>query len=128
MLGCHALALDLVKSWSFERPTTNIPVRPREPVADQATDLPEQSAIFTRRSGFTLPPHIRRRSSIVIDMEVPSIPSTRQPSPERGQTPEVKTEEKPVEALPTQKSGIGSLLKSAKQDINVPEFDMNAFF
>lgn len=129
-VGCHVLALDLVRSWSFERPTMNIPTRSREPVADEATDLPEPGAILTRRSGFALPPHIRRRSSIVIDMEVPSIPSTRQPSPERGQilVAGAGVEEEPSEPLPTQKSGIGSLLKSAKQDTNVPEFDMNAFF
>ncbi|KAH8099423.1 WD repeat-containing protein [Cristinia sonorae] len=121
-MGCHALALDLVRSWSFDRPSvvTHDPVRPslRRP----------PSPITTR---FALEPHLRRRSSIMIDMNIDSLPPTRPASPIEG-TPSVAPSQ---ETLPNgendliaRKAGIGSLMKSAKQDLSVPEFDMGSFF
>jgi len=32
------------------------------------------------------------------------------------------------EDLIARKAGLGNLMKTAKQDITIPEFDMNAFF
>lgn len=71
----------------------------------------------------------KRRSSILIDMDVPSDPASRAASPvltvgEQGvDVSEASTDSKAVTA-----SGLGSLMKSAKHDVSVPEFDMNAFF
>lgn len=66
----------------------------------------------------------------MIDMDIPSLPPTRSASPERPT--ELKTTlEEPIKEendLFARKAGLGSLMKSAKQDIKVPEFDMSAFF
>ena len=74
--------------------------------------------------------HMRRRSSILIDMEFPSAGSTRPPSPEPAlaQSHPVTTIKEADEDLENRKAAFGSLMKSAKQDVKVPEFDMNAFF
>lgn len=40
----------------------------------------------------------------------------------------IKEEFKEEGDLVARKAGIGSLIKSAKQDVKVPEFDMGAFF
>ncbi|KAH8120057.1 RAVE protein 1 C terminal-domain-containing protein [Phellopilus nigrolimitatus] len=126
-MGCHALALDLVRSWSFERPT--VPRRASNALGDSEDTLgPLQDG--NRRPVFTFPGH-KRRSSIVIDMEVPSDPSTRSASPEppvAKQTPLVKNSNKAVGDATSRKTGLGSLMKTAKQDVSVPDFDMNAFF
>ncbi|THH34149.1 hypothetical protein EUX98_g174 [Antrodiella citrinella] len=127
-MGCHALALDLVRTWSFDRPSVVMhdPARPtRRP----------PSPITTR---FALEPALRRRSSIMIDMHIDSLPPTRPASPEKVAerldgilaenvtgNAEVVTGENDLIA---RKAGIGSLMKSAKQDLSVPEFDMNSFF
>ncbi|GJJ09914.1 hypothetical protein Clacol_004138 [Clathrus columnatus] len=121
--GCHALALDLTASWSFERPS---PSRVRRLSAEDLHDIPARP--FNR--------HVRRRSSILIDMEIPSVPGTQPSSPGRQPTtlPSVIDEEEPeiVQATtkpkPDRQTGIGNLMKTAKQDVSVPEFDMNAFF
>ncbi|GBE78251.1 hypothetical protein SCP_0111340 [Sparassis crispa] len=126
-MGCHVLALDLVRTWSFHRPSTVVhdgrPLR-RPP-----------SPISTR---FALEPALRRKSSIFIDMDVTTAPPTRRASP----TPQV-TNGLPAVGLPStvsgeemkeesdfiaRKAGLGSLMKSAKQDVQVPEFSMDAFF
>lgn len=68
----------------------------------------------------------KRRSSILIDMDVPSDPSTRAASPVA-----MPAEQDHVSQLQTKTSstsGLGSLMKTAKHDVSVPEFDMNAFF
>ena len=44
------------------------------------------------------------------------------------QNAEEQTTQEKSPASPQKKTGLGSLMKSAKQDVNVPEFDMNAFF
>ncbi|TCD69890.1 regulator of (H+)-ATPase in vacuolar membrane [Steccherinum ochraceum] len=127
-MGCHALALDLVRTWSFDRPSvvTHDPARP--------TVRRPPSPITTR---FALEPALRRRSSIMIDMQIDSEPPTRPASPTRASpdgasnavitngSAEVVNGENDLIA---RKAGIGSLMKSAKQDLSVPEFDMGSFF
>lgn len=79
-----------------------------------------------------LEPAMRRRSSIIIDMDLSTAPPTRRPSPEPG-----AVDKSPVSLMKTideendliaRKAGLGSLLKTARQDVEVPEFDMNSFF
>jgi hypothetical protein len=72
----------------------------------------------------------RRRSSILIDMHIPSLP-TRSTSPSQlaGPMPPVTEEKLKDEGdLTARKLSLGHLMKSAKQDVTVPEFDMNSFF
>ena len=65
----------------------------------------------------------------MIDMEVPSLPPTRRPSPTRLSGIPTLGEE-PMQDdgdFLARKVGLGNLMKSAKQDVTVPEFDMNSF-
>ena len=79
---------------------------------------------------------MRRQSSIMIDMDIPTDPPTRSASPSRRPANAASSiEEESVRVLKdaegdlvARKAGMGRLLKSAKQDVQVPEFDMNAFF
>ncbi len=68
----------------------------------------------------------------MIDMDIMSLPPTRTASPERvgPKLPPVIQEEviKDEGDFFARKAGLGNLMKSAKQDVKVPEFDMNAFF
>ncbi|KAI0041796.1 WD repeat-containing protein [Auriscalpium vulgare] len=123
-MGCHVLALDLVRSWSFDRPSTVMhdPVQPETP--------PSPTSV---RRMFALEPAMRRRSSIIIDMDVSTAPPTRRASPERSEPgepalPTIKEAIKEEGDFFARKAGLGSLMKSAKQDVQVPEFDMNSFF
>ncbi|CAL1695568.1 unnamed protein product [Somion occarium] len=117
-MGCHVLALDLVRSWSFHRPSV------------VTRDVwPPPSPVNTR---LALEPALRRRASIVIDMDIESEPPTRRASPVGRPVngipvipEEVVTDEGDLIA---RKAGIGSLMKSAKENSNVPDFDMSAFF
>jgi hypothetical protein len=117
-LGCHALALDLVRSWSFERPSISV-LAPSEPPPSPYTAL---------RRSLALDPKLRRRSTIMIDMDVGSAPPTRRVSPDRSlaklPTQEPINEESDLLA---RKAGLGSLLKFARQDVQVPEFNMDSF-
>jgi hypothetical protein len=118
-VGCHALALDLVRSWSFDRPSTLDPVQQIAPPSP------------TTRRMLALEPAMRRRSSIIIDMDLFAAP-TRRPSPERRGAGEplapLMNETIDEEGdLISRKAGLGSLLKTAKQDVQVPEFDMDSF-
>jgi hypothetical protein len=66
-------------------------------------------------------------------MEIPSIPSTEPASPTgQGQKafPDTRNPVEQWKAYETKErqKNLGSLLKTAKQDVTVPEFDMNAFF
>jgi len=69
----------------------------------------------------------------MIDMDVTTAPPTRRASPEPrpansaplGSAVEVLKEEGDLFA---RKAGLGSLMKSAKQDVQVPEFNMDSFF
>ncbi|KAJ3966484.1 RAVE protein 1 C terminal-domain-containing protein [Lentinula raphanica] len=130
--GCHILALDLVQSWSFDKPTALPPnVPPIIPPHNGDPSSPPSSPTTTRRSAFSLAPSLRRRSSIMIDMDIPSFPPTRAVSPEGkpGKTSVIQEEESaPDEGdLVAKKAGLGSLMKSAKQVVQVPDFDMGAF-
>ncbi|KDQ63425.1 hypothetical protein JAAARDRAFT_169243 [Jaapia argillacea MUCL 33604] len=125
-MGCHVLALDLVRSWSFSRPSTVI--QQPSPVAHQKI-LPSSSADM--RGLFAMQPALRRTSTIMIDMDIPSVA----PTPVRTGSPELPLlngppheEMKEEGDLLARKAGLGKLLKSARQDVNVPEFDMGAFF
>lgn len=121
-MGCHALALDLVRSWSFDRPSlvTN----------DPTLHMAPPSPTTTRRM-LALEQAMRRRSSIVIDIDPFSAPPTRTPSPKPSEIAEPPTQ--PMKEtinegdLVAKKAGLGSLLKTAKQDLQVPEFDMSSF-
>ncbi|KAJ3750593.1 RAVE protein 1 C terminal-domain-containing protein [Lentinula detonsa] len=126
-MGCHILALDLVQSWSFDRPTA----LPRSaPPQNGNPSSPSNSPTTTRRSAFSLAPSLRRQSSIMIDMDIPSFPPTRAVSPEgkSRKTSVIQEESAPDEGdLVAKKAGLGSLMKSAKQGVQVPDFDMGAF-
>lgn len=117
-MGCHVLALDLVKSWSFERPTASLSF-------SQTTAPPSPKV---SRAVFALEPARLHRSSILIDMNVNSLPPT-------GTTSPVQTEVRaqPLETLTMEpdsfarKAGIGTLMQAAKRDVQIPEFDMSSF-
>ena len=69
----------------------------------------------------------------MIDMDLSTAPPTRRPSPEPrgvGDPPAPLMSETINEEgdLFARKAGLGSLLKTAKQDVQVPEFDMDSFF
>ncbi|KAJ6574959.1 WD repeat-containing protein [Mycena capillaripes] len=124
-MGCQVLALDLVRSWIFDRPSMQ---RPSPPPANETSP---SSPTISRRPKFALGPTMRRRSSIIIDMDIPSLPPTRASSPVRvAEKPPVIIEEPGNEEgdLIARKAGLGNLMKTARQDVTVPEFDMNAFF
>nr|GAT47823.1 WD repeat protein [Mycena chlorophos] len=110
-MGCQVLALDLVRSWGFDRPALQ-----RAPV--EATPIP-------RRRTFTMGP--RRQSSMVLDMEIPSFPPTRASSPTKNPTVIAEEPGNEAEDLIARKAGLGSLMKSAKSSAAVPEFSMDAF-
>lgn len=118
--GCHVLALALVKTWKFERLTLPSKRDAGNEVEDLISPLPSM------RPSLNFGKHTRR-ASILIDMDVPSDPSTRAASP--SQEPPTEANGADQQKSPSQKkTGLGNLMKSAKQDVNVPEFDMNAFF
>lgn len=122
-MGCHVLALDLVRSWTFEPPPPPVQL----PTLG-VTHSPVYRPVFGS--------HVRRRSSILIDMEVASLPTTRPTSPEPSKhsfhaVSTVKEDEGVNGAMPKPepaRTGIGNLMKTAKHDVQAPEFDMGAFF
>lgn len=141
-IGCHALALNLVAHWSFDRiiPPSRTPP-PRDDVSAAVEELasrPEpapRSPTTTRSSlGF----HLARAPSLVIDMELPSLPATRAASPAlQSQSSEnaagamsLSTSTNITEnpSSEPRRTGLGSLMKTAKKDVKVAEFDMDAFF
>ena len=148
-LGCHILALDLVRSWSFARPagaaSTSIAnmLLPRIPTSPLAFTAP-----------FALAARMRRESKILIDMDMLTEPPTRRASPElkvpdeseswnnvgtpgftSSSLPGTKGESgldelahlKDEGDLLSRKAGLGNLIKSAKQNVQVPDFDMSSF-
>jgi len=124
-MGCHALALDLVRSWSFDRPSVVTGTH------DHTQQVLPPSPTTARRM-FALEPAMRRRSSIMIDMDLSTAPPTRRPSPEpRGvddpPLPLINETINEEGDLFARKAGLGSLLKTAKQDVQVPDFDMDSF-
>ena len=68
----------------------------------------------------------------MIDMDIPSDSSTRAATPEptilKPSDSEAVDKDKSSTDVSAKKTGLGSLLKTARQDVSVPEFDMNAFF
>jgi ubiquitin len=64
----------------------------------------------------------------MIDMDVASPASTRSVSPNRSliKVPIQETIKEESDLI-ARKAGLGSLLKSAKQDVQVPEFSMDSF-
>ncbi|KAH7912596.1 RAVE protein 1 C terminal-domain-containing protein [Hygrophoropsis aurantiaca] len=122
-MGCHILALDLVRSWSFERPSLVVSQEPLGAVAQHSAHSP-----VPKRHSFAVTPAMRRRSSIMIDIDISNSPPTRKPSPESMSSKDVgQTVAKEKDDLVARKAGLGSLMKSAKRDVQVPEFDMSAF-
>ncbi|OCB85636.1 hypothetical protein A7U60_g7286 [Sanghuangporus baumii] len=120
-MGCHALALDLVRSWRFDRPKT---LARKSEKADILAPL----ATTARPSIFAVSGHTRR-SSIMIDMEFNSDPSTRAGSPDTVATKLASDEKQvPNEDQGSRRSELGLLMKTAKQNVTVPEFDINTFF
>ena len=148
-IGCHILALDLVKSWSFARPAgaasagMSSMFLPITPISATTLAVP-----------FAMPANTRRESKILIDMEMLTEPPTRRASPElkdlseSGSGDDARTSELVHVATPrtggesgldglqhledegdllSRKAGLGGLIKSAKQNIQVPEFDMGSF-
>jgi len=127
-MGCHVLALDLVRSWSFDRPSMMVRDVPDSPLREREKS-PPPSPTISRRSMFN--PANRRRSSILIDMHIPSLPPTRSTSPDllaRSMAPVMEGQVKEDGDFAARKIGLGHLMKSAKQDVKVPEFDMSSFF
>ena len=148
-LGCHILALDLVKSWSFARPAGAAPAG----VANMLfPPSPTSSAAFA--FPFALAASTRRESKILIDMDMLTEPPTRRASPElkvpeesesgtgaktsgftglppprpRGENGLDELEHLKDEGdLLSRKAGLGSLIKNAKQNVQVPDFDMSSF-
>ncbi|KAG8902927.1 regulator of (H+)-ATPase in vacuolar membrane, partial [Tulasnella sp. 403] len=164
-MGCHVLALDLVRSWSFERPVP--PPAPTrdilEPLdtrlqelqnGDGSLSLNRDVSMSRSRSRVPSSPTMRRgrsrlqRSSMIIDMDLPSFPPTREPSPPTVETIPEQTvvasgslmngKDAPRGRLVSpvvgngeiqvEQNGFGNLMKSAKRDVVVPEFDMSNFF
>ncbi|KAG8923955.1 regulator of (H+)-ATPase in vacuolar membrane [Tulasnella sp. 418] len=176
-MGCHVLALDLVRSWSFDRPTMLIP----PPVSGEAavdvlhdrlegltsardaSPAGDEPLRARSRSRSRVPPSptmrksmlLMRRTSLIIDMDIPSLPPTAPTSPPEpallsppaangsfmgradGTGPAAAdAEARGREMLPdvgnsdsaARQAGLGSLLKNAKKDVVVPEFDMANFF
>jgi hypothetical protein len=85
------------------------------------------------RRMLALEPAMRRRSSIMIDMDLFTAPPTRRPSPEPNETgaplaPLVNETIKEEGDFIARKAGLGSLMKTAKQDVQVPEFNIDSFF
>ena len=139
MPGCHALALDLVLHWSFTyiAPPKRLSTQALDDHSAKAADenlnnLSPSPSVPRRSLGGTLR---ARRSSLLIDMEIPSLPTTRPTSP--GLAPLTTILEQPISQpvsevtadadIKAKRTGLGSLMKSAKKDVAVPEFDMNAF-
>ncbi|KIY45758.1 hypothetical protein FISHEDRAFT_66809 [Fistulina hepatica ATCC 64428] len=125
-MGCHALALSLTRWWSFDRPTA---IAPRHHHFDAINGVPKERTLppspTSRRSAFFLNTH-RRQSTMMIDLDIESVPATRVGSPSKPTAP---IQEKSGEGdLLARKAGLGSLMQTAKQDVTVPEFDINAFF
>ena len=126
MTGCHVLALDLVRNWSFENviaPESSIKVngRPPEMVFKKTYNRPNSLHIH------------RRRPSILIDMDIPSESSSRAESPTRrnfiSPIPEDSIPSPPLSPTSDQRqfNGFGSLLRSAKRVSRVAEFDLSSF-
>lgn len=110
-IGCHTLALDVVRSWSFERPSA------ASRVAVALPPSPKMSRMVS------MDHFLHRRSSILIDINVEAQTPSGQRTPQYPQ--HTKVEEPDFVA---RKAGLGSLMRSAKLDAQVAEFDINTWF
>ena len=127
LLGCHALALNLVKTWSFDQPSLAIPIPPPlEETKAPLSPIPTTPRTSSRPA-FAFEHIRRRRSSILIDMDLPSQPPT-QPSSPTADLMKTTIPEVPEPDTDPRQTGLGSLMKSARKDLKVPEFDMDSFF
>ncbi|KAF7339596.1 WD repeat protein [Mycena sanguinolenta] len=102
-MGCQVLALDLVRSWTFDRPSMV-----QRPASPPPKETAPPSPTISRRPKFALGPVMRRRSSIAIDMDIPSFPPTRASSPTRVAAPVIMEEPGNEEGdLIARKGGLG---------------------
>jgi hypothetical protein len=67
-----------------------------------------------------------RKPSVLIDMDPPTLPPTRATSPARASPSPIGDKALQNEREDAKKA-MGSLFKTAKHDVQVPEFDMNSF-
>lgn len=107
-MGCHVMALDLVRSWTFSRPP--IPVHPA------ITPAPHSPVM----SKFSLEQALNRRTSVIMDIDIANLVPVEEV--EQGLTSPTEKD------MFARKTGLGNLMKAAKQTAQVPDFDMNAFF
>ncbi|EIW73255.1 hypothetical protein TREMEDRAFT_24795 [Tremella mesenterica DSM 1558] len=143
-MGCHALALDLLRSWNFDRPFfPHKPIRSRRPSSMGTPASPSRSLSTphsARRPSFLLSSH-GRHESMFMDLDVlaeadPSEPVTRVPSPTPifqntadPETPDlIEIREELEKEMKPRK--MGNLMKELKQDVRqgAAEFDMDSFF
>lgn len=109
--------------------------------------LPPSPKSHTFAVPFALAARNRRESKILIDMDMLTEPPTRRASPELKTLDESESKDttktsgrtegesglnelehlKDEGDLLSRKAGLGSLIKNAKQDVQVPEFDMGNF-
>ncbi|QRW12027.1 RAV1-regulator of (H+)-ATPase in vacuolar membrane-like protein [Ceratobasidium sp. AG-Ba] len=136
-MGCHPLALALTTSWSFDRPRlpTQGSIRRNSNVSTASEQAPV-SPTFSRRPELQsrYPPRNARRQSLIMDMDISALPPTRTVSPvPEVSTPRIEEPPQPKESEKVEKvevpkrTGLGSLMQAAKQEVQVPEFDMGAF-
>ncbi|CAE6472515.1 unnamed protein product [Rhizoctonia solani] len=135
-MGCHPLALAITTSWSFDRPT--LPTQGAVRRNSSVSSAPSSPTLSRRGEIQPRPRNHTRRKSLIMDMDISALPPTRTVSP----VPEVPTPLpletgapkgeplstlKESDAIQPRKTGIGSLMQAAKQEVKVPEFDMGAF-
>nr|XP_019048640.1 WD-repeat protein [Kwoniella bestiolae CBS 10118]OCF27570.1 WD-repeat protein [Kwoniella bestiolae CBS 10118] len=153
-MGCHNLALDLLRSWSFERPffpsrtkqqtfapPTPISTSPSRPTITGLNTLTSSYIGHSRRPTFMLT-NDKRRESLFMDMDVLNDSTTNTsatPTPTTSQSPNgIATpteqippqEEEEKKSSPIQPKKIGNLMKELKQDVQQGgmEFNMDNFF
>ncbi|ELU39867.1 WD repeat-containing protein [Rhizoctonia solani AG-1 IA] len=132
-MGCHPLALAITTSWSFDRPT--LPTQGAVRRNSSVSSAPSSPTLSRRGEIQPRPRNHTRRKSLIMDMDISALPPTRTVSP----VPEVPTPlpsetgapkggplstPKESDAIQPRKTGIGSLMQAAKQEVKVPEFDM----
>ncbi|KAH7334362.1 RAVE protein 1 C terminal-domain-containing protein [Rhizoctonia solani] len=135
-MGCHPLALALTTSWSFDRPM--LPTQGAVRRNSSVSSTPSSPTLSRRAEIQPRPRNHTRRKSLIMDMDISALPPTRTvspvpevptPAPPEAETPkkEVPQEVKDNDTIQPRKTGIGSLMEAAKQEVKVPEFDMGAF-
>lgn len=139
-MGCHPLGLDLLRSWSFERPWFPPPKTKPRPEPIKVDGEVGKGPISPARRMSTSPYTPRRRSSFMLarpagrenmlmDMDVVAEgtePPTRQPSP----TPGKHARPQLAMSKPEERTQAPGLMKGLRQDVQqgAAEFDMDTFF